>query len=746
MIVVSIACASFGEAAEPRIRATAAGAPAEPAAAAGDPATHPAPPRRPRIGLVLGGGGARGAAHIGVLEVLEELRVPVDCVAGTSFGALVAGAWAAGVTPAAMRAAMARADWADMFQDNPDYREIAVRQRRLLQRYLPGSEAGVGAAGVTGVSGAVAGQKIKLFINELVGADRGAPDIAALPVKLSIVATDIGSGERVVFREGDLTQAMRASMSVPGLMAPLEVDGRKLVDGGLVDNLPVREVRERCSPDIVVAVNVGTPLLPPDEVGSLLTVSAQMVVLLTEQNVTLSLARLGPRDIYLRPVLDGIGAGDFASHARAAAQGRAAAGWVRDALSSLAVDEAAWQGWLAARRRPELPPLPVAELQIDGLQRVGPAAVSRHIEQRPGEPLDTARLHRDLLRVFGDGWYESVDYSLLGPRERQTLRITPVEKRWGPDYLRLGINLETTLRQGATYSLRGAYQKTWLNALGGEATAGVELGTRTALELEWFQPLDPSHRWFGALDAGTGWSYSDIYLNSDRVARYQVYRSSTALALGHDLGRLGELRLGWRETVWRAALETGSVLLPTGRQYIGGLEARIELDRLNRLYFPTEGWAIRVTGLHSRKGDFARLEGEFRGAVALGEWVFGTRLAAVGSPRGRLPIFEAGRLGGFLNLSAYASGQVVADTVRYAHLRAERIIGRLPIGLRGDMRLGLALELARAGGRFTEIDEDGLLDSVAAYLGGETPFGPVYVGIGLSSSGSTNAYLFLGTP
>lgn len=723
------------------------GAAPSPAAQAAAPAPAAgAEPGRPKIGLVLGGGGARGAAHIGVLEELEAMRVPVDCVAGTSFGALVAGAWAAGMTPAAMADAMVGADWADVFQDDPEHRELAVRQRQLLQRYLPGSEFGVGSAGVRGRTGAVTGQKIKLFISELIGAEHGAIEIAELPLPLAIVATDIGSGERVVFRSGDLGQAMRASMSVPGLMAPLEVDGRKLVDGGLVDNLPVEEVRSLCAPDIVIAVNVGSPLLPPDEVGSLLTVSAQMVLLLTEQNVTRSLARLGARDIYLRPVLDGIGAGDFALHAQAIERGRTAAGWVRSALAALALPEDAWRSWQAARARPVLPPAPVAAVEVAGLQRVHPRAVTRHLSQTEGQPLATAQLHRDLLRAYGDGWYESVDYRLVGPRERQVLRVTPIEKPWGPDYLRFALNLDTTLRQGSTYSLRTAYQKTWLDAIGAEAIVGAELGSRTGIDLSWRQPLEPVQRWFGALDLAAGWAHRDLFDRDLRAARYQVYRSTAALALGAEIGRLGELRLGWRETVWRGKLESGSLLLPERREYVGGLELALVLDHLNRLHFPTEGWALTLDALHSRKGDFTRLGAEGRAAWSSGPWVFAARARFSGSPRGRLPIFEAGQLGGFLNLSAYASGQIVADSVRYAQLRAERIVGRMPLGLRGDMRLGLALEAARAGGRFTELERDGLLDSLAIYLGGETAFGPAYVGLGLSSRGRTNAYLFVGTP
>ena len=196
---------------------------------------------------MLGGGGARGAAHIGVLEVLERLRVPVDCVAGTSMGALVAGAWAAGRSARRRCAAnLPRADWNDMFQDNPDYADLNYRNKRLSQRFLPGSETGIKGLETVAPPGVVSGQKIKLFFNHLVRADAGERELQQLPLPVSMIATDIGTGERVVLRDGSVTQAMRASMSVPGLMAPLDYRGRKLVDGGLVDNLPIAEVRERC--------------------------------------------------------------------------------------------------------------------------------------------------------------------------------------------------------------------------------------------------------------------------------------------------------------------------------------------------------------------------------------------------------------------------------------------------------------------------------------------------------------------
>jgi len=195
---------------------------------------------RPRIGLVLGGGGARGSAHIGVLEVMERLRVPVDCVAGTSMGSLVAGVYGTGLTPAQMLEKLAPVDWNDLFADNPESADMNYRSRRLAQRFYPRLELGITDKGVEPVAGVVAGQKIKLFFNHLVGDDTGLRTIESLRLPVSVIATDIGTGERVVLREGSLSAAMRASMSVPGLMAPVQIGSHYLVDGGLVDNVPAK--------------------------------------------------------------------------------------------------------------------------------------------------------------------------------------------------------------------------------------------------------------------------------------------------------------------------------------------------------------------------------------------------------------------------------------------------------------------------------------------------------------------------
>jgi NTE family protein len=701
---------------------------------------------RPRIGLVLGGGGARGAAHIGVLEVLQEMRVPVDCVAGTSMGALIAGAWAAGMSPAVMRRELAKADWNDMFLDNPEYSEMSYRNKTVLRSYLPGSESGLTPDGIKYQSGVVSGQKIKLFFNQLVRANQGERSIEELPLPLSIIATDIGSGERVVFRDGALSKAMRASMSVPGLLAPVDDKGRKLVDGGLVDNVPIGEVRERCQADVVIVVNVGSPLLKAEEVGSLLSVSAQMINILTEQNVTRSLALLRPGDVYIKPDLEGLTAGDFARHAEAADRGHNAAEAVRGELAALSLgseDYAAW--WKRIEVTNRTSPR-IDEVEVVGLGRVNPVALARHLHVQPGQTIRPANINSDLLRMYGDGYYESVDYTVLSQHDRNILRVMPVEKAWGPDYLRFAINLQADNNQGSSFGLRLGYHKTWLNSLGGELLITGDIGSTDRLSVNLYQPLDPAQRFFAEAVSGLEQSPLNVYENDRRVARYKISETMLGASVGANVGLLGPVRLGWVERHRFFDLDIGSPSLPNGDQRIGGWKAALEFDQLDRMYFPTRGWAAQLSYFDSPQSKYSRFDVDLKGAFAVGSNVLNARLRYIGSPKGELPIFDAGMLGGFHNMAAFAQNQLVGDDMRYAGVRAERIIGRLPLGLRGDMRLGLAVEAAQVGLRYTETRRSGVLDSTALYVGGETPFGPAYLGFGYSTSGASNLFLFIGTP
>ena len=702
---------------------------------------------RPRVALVLGGGGARGAAHIGVLEALEKRHVPVDCVVGTSMGGLISGAYAAGVSPEKMRAEMAEADWSDMFIDNPPYAEINQRRKIMSRRFIPGSETGVSGSGVAYQGGVIAGQKIKLFFNRLVSAEHGERRIEALPLPVSIIATDIGSGEKVVFRDGNLTSAMRASMSVPGLLAPFNHDGRKLVDGGLVDNLPIEEARARCQADVVIAVNVGSPLLKAEDVGSLLSVSVQMINILTAQNVTRSLATLTSNDIYIKPDLDGISATDFKKSNETADRGKQAAEALGERLSALAVSAADYAEWAERLAYvPETAPV-VDAIEIAGLKIVNPAAVQRHLRSKPGKAIDGEQLDQEVMRIYGDGWYENVDYNLLSLRDRKLLKITPVEKSWGPDYLRFGLNLNSNFKQDSSYNLRAAYDKTWLNALGGELLIAGQIGNSNVLGIELYQPLEARQIYF--LESVLSYTSSSVglYENEQKQADYKKTQKAASVGFGVNIGQLGQAHLGWQKIWQDGHLQTGiaSPSFPAKTQEtFSGAYAALDFDQMDRLYFPTHGWSSKLSYFNAQ--DYDKIAAEVNLARSFGDYVFNTRLTYQASLRGQLPYYNAATLGGFNNLSGFAQDEITGDEIRFASLRAEKIIGRLPLGLRGDMRAGVSLETGKVDRPYTETNLSGWLNSASIYLGGETPFGPVYLGYGRSSSGLSSVYLSIGTP
>jgi NTE family protein len=704
-----------------------------------------APAARPRIGLVLGGGGARGTAHIGVIEVLERLHVPVDCVAGTSMGALVAGAWASGVSPGEMRVRLAAVDWRDLFDDNPSHAETNFRERRLAQSYYPGLEFGVTNEGIRAAHGVVGGQKIKLFFNTLVGANRGERRIENLALPVAIVATDIGTGEKVVFRKGELSAAMRASMSVPALLAPVPYQGRHLVDGGLVDNLPIDEVMAACHPDVVIAVDVGSPLAKPEDVTNLGAITGQTIGVLTEQNSEKSRAMLKPGDVYIRPELAGITASDFNEFRAGAESGRQATEAQAAALARYALPPAQYAAWAASLKTPLAAHPRVDEIQITGLKRINPQAVARHLRIRPGDLFDATRLERDLARVYGDGDIENVDYNLVASDGRTVLRIVVTEKTWGPDYVRSGVFVEATDKE-TEFALRGAYHRKWINSLGAEWLTGFQAGESSSLYTEFYQPLDARQTWFVEPAVAIARDRINVYQNDNRIAEYLIRQKRAFVNFGANIGVLGALRVGYLYRKLDASVETGATTLPTGDTTLKGWQALLEFDQFNRPFFPTTGWYGRIAYFDAQGGDYSRLSADLRAARTWGPYVLNGRVTYLGSPKGRLPLGDAGSLGGFLQMSGYTRDQILAGDLRFASIRGERVIGRMPLGLRGDLRVGLSLEAGKARDRFTETGLDGWQQAGAVYLGGETPLGPVFVGYGYAKGGHKSLYLFLGLP
>ena len=707
---------------------------------------------RPRIGLVLGGGGARGGAHIGVLEVLEELRIPVDCVAGTSMGALVGGAYAAGISPAHMRQRIQETDWSTIFDDSAGRDEVNWRRKQLDDRFFSALEFGVSREGLSYREGAVAGEKIKLFFNSLVRSDLGERSIEELKVPLTLIATDIGTGERVAMRKGSLTSAMRASMSVPGAMAPVARDGHKLVDGGLVDNVPIHEVRDRCGAEVVIAVNVGSPLLKPEEVSGIVSVVGQMVNLLTEQNVSRSLAALKPEDIYMRPELGSITAASFDRQLEAAEIGRKTALGVAEKLRRYSVPQAEFDAWHARIRLPlgQEPPR-IDEVRIAETRYVNPETIQGYVSQKEGDSLDVRKLEKDLVKLQSTGDFQTLDYSVIPEREKRILQVTPVEKPLGPDYLRFGLNLYSDFGSDATYNIRALYRQTWLNKLGGEWLAALQFGSEQRLLAEFYQPLDPQQVWFvrayaSGLDAKTG-----VYDGNDRVAEYRARQGEIAVEGGANLGVYGQARVGWVERKVKANVETGTSVFPDVDEQMGGPRGTLAIDTYDYAFFPTRGYKIDAEIFDAQhvsggRGTYGKGSVSFAGAWSVGDLIFVGDAEYGASTHGSLPITDQFALGGPRRLSGLAQNQVRGDEMTYGRLEMQYKLTR-PIPILGfSVLAGIQAETGRMKMPALASNPSGWIQSYGVYLATNSIFGPIYFGYSDSKYGKGRLYFFVGTP
>ncbi|HYC35300.1 MAG TPA: patatin-like phospholipase family protein [Usitatibacter sp.] len=706
----------------------------------------------PKVGLVLGGGGARGGAHLGVLSVLEELRVPIDCIAGTSMGALVGGAYAAGVAPADIIDLVARTDWTTMFDDSAGRDAVNIRRKELDDRYYSALEFGVSREGLRFREGAVAGEKLKLLFNQLVRADLGDRPIEELPMPLAVIATDIGTGERVAIRSGNLTSAMRASMSVPGLIAPVHREGRKLVDGGLTDNLPVQEARDLCNPDVLIVVNVGSPLYKPDEVKGLATVLGQVVNLLTEQNVARSLALLRPGDIYIRPELGDITSTAFTRQIDAASIGRKAMLAAAPELARLSLAPREYAAFQERVRlaTPHAPPI-VDQVAVEDTRFVTPGTIRRGIRQQEGQPLDARRLAQDLVREFNQGDLHSLDYNVTRERDRTVLRITPVEKPWGPNYLRFGMNVASDFRSESSYNFRALFRSTWMNTLGGEWLLGAQIGTAQRLDTEFYQPLDLRHASFLRFYGATSLEKAPLYFGGDRVAVYRVQHNIASAEAGVNLGVHGQARFGWAERRIGAVLDTGADSFFNLTERLGGPIATLAVDTYDQPFFPTRGIKLDVTHFDAQRidgggGKYSRSEARLGAAYSLGPWVVLGGLEGGTAVKGVLPVGDAFTLGGPRRLSGFATDQMRGSDYAFGRIEGQYRLNFASPLYGVTLIAGVVAEAGRMSKPIAETTLSGWQRSIGGYLAANTPLGPVYLGVADAKNGKGRVYLFIGSP
>jgi NTE family protein len=705
---------------------------------------------RQKVCLVLSGGGARGVAHVGVLKVLEELRVPVDCIVGTSMGAIIGGAYAYGVTPEELERRIREADWESVLLDQPSRPRLSVRDKELDRVQLGGPEFGLHDGEVLLRSGAIIGQQLAVFLQQLIGPSEPFTSFDALPIPFRALATDIETGRLVVIDHGSLPAAMRASMAVPGVFAPSELDGGLLADGGLVRNLGVDVARD-FDPDVLIAVNLGTGLLKREELRSLIGVGTQMVNILTEQNVQNSLGQLTERDILVLPQLGDFSSSDFIESPKTVQIGEAAARTLASRLAALSVSDGEFREYLA-RLRPQRqqPRVDVVRLDTAGLRRVNPQIVEATFREATGGERSEEAITRGLDALLVSDDFQQVQVRIEREQDDRVLTIEPREKSWGPNYLRFGLALSTDFDGESAFTLLGDHRMTWLNSRGLEWRNRLALGDLTGVDSELYQPLDLAREWFVAPRAAAAQQLESIFLGEDVVSEYRNRRAQLGVDLGRRLGSLGELRLGYDWGVQSFRTATGLPVFDRSYDRIGELGARLLVDQLDNWDFPTEGYFLRAEARASRVDLGADVE--YDTGVVQVEKAFGSdrhRFRAgvlyntsLGSER---PVYDAFALGGFLRLSGYGDREILTDGALLGRVVYERKIADFAAVARGVF-VAASLEAAEIDDRLNGPTDPSVLWSGALFLAADTILGPLYLGAGFAESGNAAAYLFLGRP
>ena len=717
---------------------------------------------RPRIGLVLGGGGARGVAHIGVLKVLDEMRIPISCVAGTSMGSLVGGVYAAGVPVDEIQARLAEIDWDELFTDDPPRKEKPYRAKRDDHENLFRFELGQRGNSLLAPPGSTGGYKVEFLLRELVERAGNFPDqdFDQLPIPYRAIATDIEQGTIKEFSRGDLVKAMRASMSVPGAIAPVTIDGVLYVDGGLLQNLPIDAAREACA-DVVIAVNVGSGLLPRDALNSAFGISLQMINVMMEQNVRHSLAALHPGDILIQPELGDFGSTQFAEAMPLVEKGEAAARAVADQLRRYAVSETEYLAWrqTVAARLPQVPPVREVRVATRG-GRVNPAVIERELAEVPGIDLrrrpetdfSLQNLDTRLEQVYGRGDFERMDYTIIDRQGTRTVEVQGVEKSWGPNYVKFGLGLASDSEQ-TRFNASLSHRSTWINSLGAEWRNDLQIGHVQRLTSEFYQPISVTAGAFVAPWIELQDEPVVLFINGSRIGEYRVSTARAHLDFGVQ-NKYGELRAG----VFAGALEADAdfgllPIFPDHDLNQAGYSVSLVFDQIDSPGFARNGVLAQLRTYGTVQGwgsddEYNKTELLLVGAVTVDNHAlqlagyYGTSLID------EVPIYDPFLLGGFLRGSGYRMDELVGSDIALARAVYTYKIASLPAPLGRGVYLGGSIE-ATSGAIGADITAGNKTrPSASLFIGADTFLGPAYLAFGrtFADDNPSAVYLLLGNP
>lgn len=711
--------------------------------------TNAQEPERPRIGLVLGGGGAKGVAHVGILKVLEKYRIPVDAISGTSMGSIVGALYATGRSADEIEEIATDIDWIGIFDDQTDRSKINFRRKQDDFSFLTKFKISIQDGGLVLPEGLIQGQKLFLELSEQFSSVSAITDFDDLAIPYRAVAADFETGNAVALGDGDLVTAVFSSMAVPGAIPPVERDGLLLIDGGIANNVPV-DVARAMGVDIVIAVNVGTRLKTRDDVGSFLDVFNQLSIILGSKNTALQLASLTADDILIEPDLGTMGMASFGQAATAVAPGIEAAESVSGRLQELALSESEWQKHLAARQARRTPPPVVEFVRVEQDSSLSDSIVNEYIEVETGAPINNAELNEDIADLYGLDTFRRISYSVLTEGGRTGLVVKANENEAAKDFFRFGLRLETDFDSDAEFELGASYTKRNINRYGGEWRSFAQVGSDIAFGTDFYQPFGSRLNYFVNPSAVLFRGNSLLFEGeANPIADIRVSAAEIGLDAGALLGSWGELRVGTHRAWGDVKTRIGSPGFGSFDLNDGYYFARLDVDTLDSLSFPREGAFLRTqwTGHVDALGTTSPFnEFELNAVTAFSKGkdtllLGGKFQTTIDAQPGALAGYN---LGGFLNLSGFAPDQLSGQHVAYGQaVYYRRLTERGPF-LDIPIYIGGSIEAGNVYDDLDDISVSSLTWSGSLFVGVNSPIGPVYLGGGLAEGGSTAAYLFVG--
>lgn len=699
---------------------------------------------RPRVGLALSGGGARGAAHIGVLRVLEELRVPVDCIAGTSMGAIIGGLYASGMPIDEIERTVTAIDWDQAFADATPRGDLAYHRKLEDRLFLVKSRPGFEDGKVKLPAGLIEGQKIELIFRALTLPVVDVKDFDCLRIPYRAVAADIATGEAVVLGSGDLATAMRASMSIPGVFSPIEVGGRLLVDGGVSNNLPV-DVARSMGADVVIAVDISTPLSRRKELTSVLSFTVQLTRLLTRRSTEEQIASLKEQDLLFVPDLKEVTTSSFELAGEAVSRGAAAAREKKGLLARLSLSPEEYAVHRSGQKAFVKTAPAIRFVRIENHSRLSDEVIRSQLNVKIGEPLETASLEADIGRIYGLDYFEKVSYEVVEEAGQTGLVVRATEKAWGPNYLEFGLRLDNNFKGDNSFELAVGYRRTAVNRWGGEWRTLVEIGGEPGIFTRFYQPLSAASPYFVAPVLFWDGMQIGVYEQDQRIAEYYADVYGFALELGREFGTWGAITGGVQRYTGDIEVLTGS---PAPKSDFDGAEFffRLSADKLDSLFFPREGAYASLGWNASREAlgsdvSFDQLELDAVLPKTWGRHTFIAAFSCYTTLEGDAPLQNVFRLGGLFNLSGFNQDQLSGQQLALARIVYFRRIGDfnlLPAYFGGSLELGNVWQ---------DKNDIGFSDAIWAgslYVGVDTQLGPVYLGFGHAEGGNDSLYLYLG--